>query len=278
MKNPQTQAAEPSNKEQKEIIIEDCQVPVDNTSYGDWLLEQGINTNVDLQNRSNADNMEITQITKQKKDIATKGNVEQAGSVVPIPNSTDDKGLFDANMMVQEYVAKFQADLNTYIISSQSEEDTMDRINRVSDALRNMGADPSILALSLKNTEETQDIHKENADEPNLQDNKDGNNNYKPLQSEIDNPSVEPDKENTEDKMKEEEQKLNENNSDDQKPPTICKTTEDNTEPNLDGQQDKKEKKVKFQIVIDDMPKKGFVEKIKIKPDDMKKDEIDGGQ
>ena len=44
----------------------------------------------------------------------------------------------------------------------------------------------------------------------------------------------------------------------------------------MDGQQDKKEKKVKFQIVIDDMPKKGFVEKIEIKPDDTKKDEIDG--
>ena len=57
MKKPQTQAAEPSDKEQKEIIIEDCQVPVDNTSYADWLLEQGIDTNVDVQNRSNADNM-----------------------------------------------------------------------------------------------------------------------------------------------------------------------------------------------------------------------------
>ena len=147
-------------------------------------------------------------------------------------------------MMVQEYMAKFQEDLNTYIISSQSEEDTMERINRVSDALHNMGADPSILVLSLKNTEETQDICKKNADKPDLQDNKDGNNSNKPLQSEIDNASVEPDKENTEDKMKEEEeQKLNENNSDDQKPPTTCKTTEDNTEPNLDGQQDKKEKK-----------------------------------
>ena len=244
MKKPQTQAPEPSDKEQKEIIIEDCLVPVDNTSYADWLFEQGINTNVNVQNRSNADNTEITQIPEQKKDIATKGNVEQAGSVVPIPNSTDDKGLFDANMMAQEYMTKFQADLNTYIISSHSEEDTMESIDRVSNALCNMGADPSILALSLKkNTEETQDIHKKNTEEPNLQDNKGGNNSNKPLQPEIDNASVEPDKENTEDKMKEEEeQKLNENNSDDQKPPTTCKTTEDNTEPNLDGQQDKTEK------------------------------------
>ena len=200
------------------------------SSYADWLLEQGIDNNVDVQNRSNADNTEITQIPKQKKDIATKGNVEQAGSVVPIPDSTDDKGLFDSNTMVQEYMAKFHADLNTYIISSRNEEDTMDRINRVSNTLHNMGADPSVLALSLKkNTEETQDIHKKNADEPDLQDNKDGNNSNKPLQSEIDNASVEPNKENTEDKMKEEEQKLNENNSDDQKPPTTCKTTEDNT-------------------------------------------------
>ena len=37
----------------------------------------------------------------------------------------------------------------------------------------------------------------------------------------------------------------------------------------------KNSKQDKFQIVIDDMPKKGFVGKIKIKPDDMKKDEID---
>ena len=74
----------------------------------------------------------------------------------------------------------------------------------------------------------------------------------------------------------EEEQKLNENNSDDQKPPAICKTTEENRELNLDGQHDKKEKKIKFQIVIDEMPKKGFVGKIKIEPDDMKKDELDG--
>ena len=148
MKKPQSQAAEPSDKEENEIIIEDCQVPVDNTSYADWLLEQGIDMNVDVQNRSNANNMEITQIPEQKKDIANQGTVEQAASVVPIPDSTDNKGFFDPNMMVQEYMAKFQADLNTYIISSQSEEDTMDRINRVSDALCNMGADPSILALS----------------------------------------------------------------------------------------------------------------------------------
>ena len=81
----------------------------------------------------------------------------------------------------------------------------------------------------------------------------------------------------TEDKMKEEEeQKLNENKSDDQKPPAICKTTEENTELNLDGQHDKKEKKIKFQIVIDEMPKKGFVGKIEIEPDDTKKDELDG--
>ena len=250
MKKPQSQAGEPDYKEKKEIIIEDCQVPVDNTSYADWLLEQGIDTNVDVQNRSNADNMETTQIPEWKKDIANKGNVEQAASVVPIPDSTDDNGFFDPNMMVQEYMVKFQADLNTYIISSQSEEDTMDRINRVSDALCNLGADPSILALSLKKqteetlkkkTEETQDIHKKNADEPDLQDKKDGNNSKQALQSEIDNASVDPDKINTEDKMKEEEeQKLNENNSDDQKPPTTHKTTQENTELNLDGQHDKK--------------------------------------
>ena len=149
-KKPQSQAAEPGNKEEKEIIIEDCQVPVDNTSYADWLLEQGIDMNVDIQNRSNADNTEITQIPEQIKDIANQGTVEQAASVVPIPDSTDNKGFFDPNRMVQEYMAKFQADLNAYLISSQSEEDTMDRINRVSNALCNMGADPSILDLSLK--------------------------------------------------------------------------------------------------------------------------------
>ena len=197
MKKPQSQAAEPSDKEEKEIIIEDCQVPVDNTSYADWLLEQGIDTNIDVQNRSNADNTEITQIPEQKKDIANQGTVEQAASVVPIPDSTDNKGFFDPNMMVQEYMAKFQADLNAYIISSQSEEDTMDRINRVSDALCNMGADPSILDLLLKKqTEETQDIHKKYADEPDLQDNKDDNNIKQALQSQIDNASVDPDKKN----------------------------------------------------------------------------------
>ena len=195
MKKPQSQAAEPSDKEEKEIIIEDCQVPVDNTSYADWLLEQGINMNVDIQNRSNADSMKITQIPEQKKDIANQGTVEQAASVVPIPDSTDNKGFFDPNMMVQEYMAKFQADLNAYIISSQSEEDTMDRINRVSDALHNMGADPSILDMLLKKqTEETQDICKKNADEPDLQDNKDDNNIKQALQSQIDNASVDPDK------------------------------------------------------------------------------------
>ena len=207
MKKPQSQAAEPGVKEEKEIIIEDCQVPVDNTSYADWLLEQGIDTNVDIQNRSNADNMEITQIPEQKKDIANQGTVEQAASVVPIPDSTDNKGFFDPNMMVQEYMAKFQTDLNAYIISSQSEEDTMDRINRVSDALHNMGADPSILDLLLnKQTEETQDIHKKNADELNLQDNKDDNNIKQARQSQIDNASVDTDKKDTEDKMKEEEE------------------------------------------------------------------------
>ena len=49
--------------------------------------------------------------------------------------------------------------------------------------------------LSLKKqTEETQDIHKKNADEPDLQDNKDDNNIKQALQSQIDNASVDPDK------------------------------------------------------------------------------------
>ena len=87
MKKPQTQAPEPSDKEQKEIIIEDCQVPVDNTSYANWLLEQGINTNVDVQNRSNADNTEITQIPEQKKDIATKGNVNRLAVLYLFPTA-----------------------------------------------------------------------------------------------------------------------------------------------------------------------------------------------
>ena len=41
--------------EQKEVIIEDCQVPVDNMSYADWLLQQGIDSNVDVLDRSDVD-------------------------------------------------------------------------------------------------------------------------------------------------------------------------------------------------------------------------------
>ena len=163
MKKVQSGHTDPSDDNHKEIIIEDCQVPVDNMSYADWLLEQGIDTNLDAQEILGTDIKEPAQSSEDFGNV--QPTQEQPASVVPIPNSTDDKQRFDPQPLVQEYLSKFQKDLNLYIISSQSQEDTVERINRVINALHNMGVDPKMLALSLKNKmDENKDIHKKDDD------------------------------------------------------------------------------------------------------------------
>ena len=127
-------------------------------------MEQGINTNLDAQEILGTDTKEPAQSSEDFGNV--QPTQEQPASVVPIPDSTDDKQGFDPQPLIQEYLSKFQKDLDSYIISSQSQEDTMERINRVSNALHNMGVDPKILALSLKyKMDENKDIHKKDDDD-----------------------------------------------------------------------------------------------------------------
>ena len=59
-KNPSPQ----ENTSGKKNVIEDCQVPIDNTTYADWLLEQGIPDSIDDQDLIFVDNSQTNVVCK----------------------------------------------------------------------------------------------------------------------------------------------------------------------------------------------------------------------
>ena len=113
-----TQDMHPTKKD----LIEDCQVPIDNTAYADWLLEQGIPDSV-YEPVDNSKPNVVCKIDLQTGIAETTKKVEQTVpkdiNVKPSSKNEDEhkqeeekekvetKLAFNANELVSEYVQKF---------------------------------------------------------------------------------------------------------------------------------------------------------------------------
>ena len=151
------QSAQEKTSGQKNII-EDCQVPIDNTTYADWLLEQGIPDSIDDQDVIIVDNSQTNVVHKiemptgndevakqvQKtddKDINDKPSTKNEDGPTK-PEKTEGKQVsFNANELVSEYVQKFQGDLNAFLPTCASKEETMERITHINEILHIMDTD-----------------------------------------------------------------------------------------------------------------------------------------
>ena len=140
----------------KKDVIEDCQVPIDNTAYADWLMEQGIPDGV-YEPVDNSKPNEVCKIDSQTAFAEAMTKVEQTVpkdiNVKPSSKNEDEHKqeeekekvetnlAFNANELVSEYVQKFQGDFKSFLATCASEEETMERITRLKDILRIMDKD-----------------------------------------------------------------------------------------------------------------------------------------
>ena len=133
----------------------------------------------------------------------------------------------------------------------------MERINRVSDALCNMGVNPSMLVSDVEPGKKEKDeaIHKKDEHEVVVK------------QKEQAAQSTDPTKIDTAIDLS--QPKMTENSA----PEPIRKIVNIDGKSSVDGQQDKKPKRVQFQLVIQAVPEKGSISKIDIIPDE--KDDVD---
>ena len=70
MKNVQPEQLQNITDQDRGNIIEDCHVTTDNTSYGDWLIEQGIISLVKISN--NDDNLTVDDNNKEQVNVEPK--------------------------------------------------------------------------------------------------------------------------------------------------------------------------------------------------------------
>ena len=130
-------------------MIEDCQVPIDNTTYTDWLAEQGIPFNDAKQDIFVVDNSELNVDVVHKKpmplatdevkrkvekpdkkdmNIKPSDNKQDANKDVKDEKKEGDEVPFKAQELVNEYLQKFKGDLNAFLATCSSEEETMETI------------------------------------------------------------------------------------------------------------------------------------------------------
>ena len=122
-------------------IIEDCQVPIGNMAYADWLLEQGIPDGI-YEPVDNSKPNVVCKIDSQTVIAEAMKKVEQTVpkdiNVKPSSKNEDEhkqeeekekvetKLASNANELVSEYVQKFQGDFNAFLAKCASEEEIME--------------------------------------------------------------------------------------------------------------------------------------------------------
>ena len=136
-------------------VIEDCHVLTDETDYADWLIQQGIDANVPLPDNfddadpicklQHQDTMSIEDLkpamNEMDKEMATQENKKEHMEVKSKITDTKEEYLTDAEgkKIREDYLGQFQSDLNSFIWSGSSEEETIACIERLRNILDLMG-------------------------------------------------------------------------------------------------------------------------------------------
>ena len=108
-----------------QMVIEDCHVMTDDSSYADWLLKQGIEDTVQLAN-TNADD-------------TCKSSPEAALDDGTQPPDTQPLTIASGEELCREFVTKFQLDLDLYFDAAANEEEVMKHADQLKNILFLMG-------------------------------------------------------------------------------------------------------------------------------------------
>ena len=133
-------------------MIEDCHVLTDETDYAHWLIKQGIDPNVPLPDDlddadpihklQDQDTMSIDDLkpamNEKDTEMATEDIKKEDVEVKSkIPDTKEEKHLsiVEGNKIREDYLGQFQSDLNSFIWSGNSEEETVAQIERLKNIL-----------------------------------------------------------------------------------------------------------------------------------------------
>ena len=158
-------------------VIEDCHVLTDETEYADWLIQQGIDPNVPLPDDFNdadpihklqhQDTMSIEDLkpvmNEMDKEMATQENKKEDVEAKSKITDTKEEYLTNADYkkIREDYLGQFQSDLNSFIWSGSSEEETIACIESLRNILDIMGEQSKEKAQK----EDSQNIHKNNKED-----------------------------------------------------------------------------------------------------------------
>ena len=161
LKKPQSETEEAIDLTGHPYVIEDCHVMTEDSSYADYLLEQGIDMSAPLQE------LEDTDIRKLETESPLAGAVgKQSVASDSLEIKPSDPSLpvtADTGMKIrQDYLGKFQNELNMFIWSAECEEESLQRIERLRGILDMMG-----IKQPEKKDDETVDMQTNNTDNEN---------------------------------------------------------------------------------------------------------------
>ena len=117
----------------KELVFKDCHVMMDDSSYADWLLSQGIDDSVQLP--------PVTEENIKPEEVIHKNQPEPA--VHSAIESTDGQPQGDSEILMEqsaadlckEYVTQFLDDLGSFIYSAESEQESMRHVGQLTNIL-----------------------------------------------------------------------------------------------------------------------------------------------
>ena len=161
LKKPQSETEEAIDLTGHPYVIEDCHVMTEDSSYADYLLEQGTDMSAPLQE------LEDTDIRKLETESSLAGAVGKqsvaSDSLEIKPSDPSPPVTADTGMKIrQEYLGKFQNELNMFIWLAECEEESLQRIERLQGILNMMGT-----KKPEKKDDETVDTQNNNTDNEN---------------------------------------------------------------------------------------------------------------
>ena len=137
-------------------VIEDCHVLTDETDYADWLIQQGIDPNVPLpddlddadpicklQHQDTVSIDDLKPVMNEKDTEMATEDIKKEDVEVKSKNPRHKKeehlSIAEGNKIREDYLGQFQSDLNSFIWSGNSEEETAAWIERLKNILDIMG-------------------------------------------------------------------------------------------------------------------------------------------
>ena len=138
LKKPQSETEEAIDLTGHPYVIEDCHVMTEDSSYADYLLEQGIDMSAPLQELEDTDIRKLETESSLAEAVGKQSVASDSLEIKPSdpsPPVTADTG----KKIRQQSLGKFQNELNMFIWLAECKEESLQCIERLRGILNMMG-------------------------------------------------------------------------------------------------------------------------------------------